>query len=93
MGKIQAVNAFFNRVPYISDERTYGADDNWATPFEFLDANAGDCEDFAIAKLLALQEAGVEPNRLRLVIVRDKQRKRAHAICHRLGRRTGVDPR
>ena len=80
MDQIQAVNAFFNRVPYESDETTYGTNDYWATPYEFLSANAGDCEDYAIAKLLALQEVGVEPQRLRLVIVRDEQLKRAHVV-------------
>jgi predicted transglutaminase-like cysteine proteinase len=41
---------------------------------------AGDCEDYAIAKFVALQEAGVSADDLRIVILQDDIRKEYHAV-------------
>jgi predicted transglutaminase-like cysteine proteinase len=41
---------------------------------------AGDCEDYAIAKFAALQEAGVSADDLRIVILRDDIRNEDHAV-------------
>ena len=40
----------------------------------------GDCEDYAIAKFVALQEAGISPDDLRIVIMRDDVRDEDHAV-------------
>src|SRR4029077_9975467 len=45
-----------------------------------LGIGAGDCEDYAIAKFLALQEAGVSPDDLRIVVLRDNFRGGDHAV-------------
>lgn len=65
------VNDYFNQtMAYRSDLATWGRQDHWATLLELLDRQAGDCEDFAIAKYLALLAAGVPDSRLRLVYAR-----------------------
>jgi len=59
--KLEIVNHFFNsRIRYASDIEVWGVKDYWATPLEFLCRNAGDCEDFAIAKFFTLKEIGVK---------------------------------
>ena len=63
-----------------SDLALYGADDVWSSPLATLAIGAGDCEDYAIAKFVALQEAGVSPDDLRILIVRDDLREEDHAV-------------
>ena len=64
----------------MSDWAQYGVDDFWSAPLATLDAGAGDCEDYAIVKYIALRESGIVPDDLRLVIVRDVKRKTDHAV-------------
>jgi predicted transglutaminase-like cysteine proteinase len=45
-----------------------------------LAIGGGDCEDYAIAKFVGLQEAGVSPDDLRIVILRDDVRDEDHAV-------------
>ena len=66
---IQSVNAFFNRVPSITDQQHWGQADYWTTPMEFLASNGGDCEDYTIAKYFTLRELGVPDERLRITYV------------------------
>jgi predicted transglutaminase-like cysteine proteinase len=63
-----------------SDLALYGTDDVWSSPLATLAIGAGDCEDYAIAKFVALQEAGVSADDLRIVILRDDIRKEFHAV-------------
>jgi predicted transglutaminase-like cysteine proteinase len=58
-----------------------GADDVWSSPLATFQRGAGDCEDYAIAKLAALRLAGVAPDDLRIVIVRDTQAGEEHAVA------------
>ena len=67
--KLEAVNRFFNSVPYVSDLEHWGKADYWATPLELLASNGGDCEDFAIAKYFTLRELGMPADRLRIAYV------------------------
>ena len=67
--KLEAVNRFFNGVPYVSDLEHWGKTDYWATPLELLASNGGDCEDYAIAKYFTLRELGVPTERLRITYV------------------------
>jgi len=67
---LQSVNAFFNQMPYISDQQHWGLADYWATPVEFLATNGGDCEDYAIAKYFTLRELGVPDEKLRITYVK-----------------------
>ncbi len=64
----------------VSDWAQYGIDDFWSSPLATLSAGAGDCEDYAIVKYIALREAGIDPDDLRVLIVRYPRRKTNHAI-------------
>jgi len=68
--KLNEINLFINGAKYLSDEKLYHTQDYWATPYQFLAKNAGDCEDYAIAKYFALTAAGVNPNKLYFIYVR-----------------------
>jgi predicted transglutaminase-like cysteine proteinase len=63
-----------------SDLSQYGLPDVWATPLMTFASGAGDCEDYAIAKYVALREAGMDDADLRLVIVHDRQNGQDHAV-------------
>ncbi|MCP3475282.1 transglutaminase-like cysteine peptidase [Bradyrhizobium sp. CCGUVB1N3] len=58
-----------------------GTDDVWSSPLATFQRGAGDCEDYAIAKLAALRLAGVAPEDLRIVFVRDTQVAEEHAVA------------
>src|SRR5262245_59782283 len=64
----------------MSDWAQYGYADFWASPLQTLGSGAGDCEDYAIVKYVALRELGVVPDDLRLVIVQDEKREIGHAV-------------
>jgi predicted transglutaminase-like cysteine proteinase len=63
-----------------SDLVQWGVPDRWSAPLETLTSGRGDCEDYAIAKYVALERAGVSADDLRLVIVRDLALGQDHAI-------------
>jgi predicted transglutaminase-like cysteine proteinase len=63
-----------------SDLTQWGVEDRWSAPLVTLGSGRGDCEDYAIAKYVALREAGVDENDVRLVIVRDLASGTDHAI-------------
>ncbi len=73
------VNDMMNEKKYIVDSKNWGKSDYWATPIEFM-TRGGDCEDFAIAKYVALRALGVPENRMRIAIVQDLQKNIPHAI-------------
>ncbi|MGY8664480.1 transglutaminase-like cysteine peptidase [Bradyrhizobium sp. UFLA05-109] len=58
-----------------------GPDDVWSSPLATFQRGAGDCEDYAIAKLAALRLAGIAPEDLRIVFVRDRQVGEEHAVA------------
>lgn len=65
------VNTFFNRQMLFEDDIVVWKErDYWATPLEFMGRQAGDCEDFSIAKYMTLRLLGVPAERLRLIYVR-----------------------
>ena len=64
----------------VDDLAAHGRVDVWSSPLETLASRAGDCEDYAIAKFVALLEAGVPPENLRLMVVRDTARSDDHAV-------------
>ena len=64
----------------VSDLALYGIVDVWSSPLATLALGAGDCEDYAIAKFVALREAGVSSDDLRIVILRDTIRGEDHAV-------------
>jgi predicted transglutaminase-like cysteine proteinase len=64
----------------MSDLAQWGVLDRWSAPLETFTSQAGDCEDYAIAKYVALREAGVADEDLRLVIVRHRPTSEDHAV-------------
>ena len=63
-----------------SDLAQWGVIDRWSAPLDTLTTGLGDCEDYAIAKYVALTEAGVAAEDVRLVIVRDLGVGGDHAV-------------
>lgn len=78
--KLEAVNAFFNRVPFVSDQEHWGQPDYWATPLEFVASGGGDCEDFSIAKFFVLRVFGVPAEELRLMYAKALSLNQAHMV-------------
>ena len=64
----------------MSDLAQYGEIDVWSSPLVTFATGSGDCEDYAIAKFVALRQAGISPDDLRIVIMRDTIRGEDHAV-------------
>lgn len=79
MDQITAVHREMNKKRYIIDPVNWGVPDYWATPFQFLRKH-GDCEDYAIAKFMALRDLGVPNEAMRIVVLQDLNLRLAHAI-------------
>lgn len=73
----RAVNA---SIRYVSDLEQFGEADRWSAPLASFATAQGDCEDYAIAKYVALQEAGFPLDDLQLVLVRDRAAWQDHAV-------------
>lgn len=78
--KLNTVNTYFNEVRYRSDMKNYHMSDYWATPWEFLARDAGDCEDYVIAKYFALKYLGIDYRKMYFTYVRSTQFKEAHMV-------------
>lgn len=78
--QVTQVNALFNRVRYQTDQQLWQQMDYWATPYEFIGHNAGDCEDFVIAKFFLLQQLGVDTDKLYLTYVKVNGLSVAHMV-------------
>lgn len=78
--KLEAVNQFYNEVPYASDMKVYGKKDYWATPSEFLGKDMGDCEDYVIAKYFALRYLNIPSEKLFFTYVKSTKFKEAHMV-------------
>jgi predicted transglutaminase-like cysteine proteinase len=61
------------------DEAQWGVADHWSPPFETLQSHRGDCEDYAIVKYVALLQAGLSHEDVRIVILRNVLPKEDHA--------------
>ena len=69
--KLKRINDFFNsKVTFADDIDVWGQPDYWATPLESIGRQAGDCEDFSIAKYMFLRAANIPNDKLRLTYVR-----------------------
>lgn len=76
MEKIKAVNDLWNQRPWKADKKNWGIEDKWATPLEFC-MKGGDCEDYAVAKMLSLKALDVQcPMRLAIGEINGK----GHAV-------------
>jgi predicted transglutaminase-like cysteine proteinase len=65
----------------MSDLAQYGEEDVWSSPLVTFAHGAGDCEDYAIAKFVALRQAGISPDDLRIVVMRDTIHGEDHAVA------------
>lgn len=63
-----------------SDMAQWGVPDRWSSPLETFSTGRGDCEDYAIAKYVALVEAGVPEEDVKLIIVQDLATNQGHAV-------------
>ncbi len=70
------VNQLWNKKRYVKDSINFRQKDYWQTPYQFSRVG-GDCEDYAIAKMLTLKELGIE-NDMRLLIV--KRNNEEHCV-------------
>jgi predicted transglutaminase-like cysteine proteinase len=79
--RLAAINREVNfSIRPVSDWAQYGVADFWSAPLVTLSAGAGDCEDYAVVKYVALREAGIAPNDLRLLIVYNPRLRTNHAV-------------
>lgn len=78
--KLEVVNRFFNQVPFANDIEHWGVEDYWATPVELLATNAGDCEDYSVAKYLTLRALGIDEDQLRITYVKALELNQAHMV-------------
>ena len=63
-----------------SDEFQWGVEDHWSAPFETLQTRRGDCEDYAIVKYVALREAGLSSEDVKIVILRNVFSNADHGV-------------
>jgi len=78
--KLQSTNRFFNQLQFTTDQRLWGESNYWATPVEFIGANAGDCEDFAVAKYFSLLSLGIADEKLRIIMVKALTLNQYHMV-------------
>ncbi|MGA7022736.1 MAG: transglutaminase-like cysteine peptidase, partial [Pseudolabrys sp.] len=55
-----------------------GYGDFWASPLQTLGSGAGDCQDYAIAKYVALRGLRIPADDLRLIVVQNEKRETGH---------------
>jgi predicted transglutaminase-like cysteine proteinase len=65
----------------MSDLAQFGQEDVWSSPLVTFYRGAGDCEDYAIAKFVALRMAGIPSEDLRIVVLADTLRGEGHAVA------------
>ena len=65
----------------VDDIVQYGQIDVWSSPLATFYRGAGDCEDYAIAKYVALRMAGIAAEDLRIVAMIDIVRREGHAVA------------
>ena len=79
--KLKLVNDFFNgQIRWVSDKKLWKKTDYWATPIETLLKQAGDCEDFTIAKYFTLLALGVPVKKLKITYVKAIKFNQAHMV-------------
>jgi predicted transglutaminase-like cysteine proteinase len=67
--KLGLVNRAINlSIAYKSDAQHHDKPDVWSRAIETISSGYGDCEDFAIAKYIALRASGMNAEDLRLVV-------------------------
>jgi predicted transglutaminase-like cysteine proteinase len=73
-----------NAIRYTSDMTQWSTPDEWSAPLAggkgSFETGLGDCEDYAIAKYVALRAAGVSAKQLRVLLVHDNIAHLDHAV-------------
>lgn len=77
---LRKVNNEYNSIQYEFDIDLYGEEEYWATPAEFMANNAGDCEDYALAKYYALRELGWPEDEMSVIVLWNENTNIHHAI-------------
>ena len=81
LARIGIINRAVNMaIEPMSDMAQWGVPDRWSPPLETFTTGRGDCEDYAIAKYVALTAAGIPAQDVKLVIVRNTAANEDHAI-------------
>jgi predicted transglutaminase-like cysteine proteinase len=79
--RLETVNRVVNdAIRYTADMEQHGVADLWSAPLATFASGRGDCEDYAIAKYVALRESGVAAEDMRVVLVRDMAVREDHAV-------------
>jgi predicted transglutaminase-like cysteine proteinase len=86
----RSVNA---AIRFVTDFSQYGEADHWSPPLATFATAKGDCEDYAIAKYVALRDAGFPIDDLRLVMGRDRATRAGPCGTRRTPRRPLVNAR
>lgn len=73
---MEGVNQAINSVAYRSES---AGQDQWLSPEAFLKLG-GDCEDYAIAKYVALRQLGFDKDALKIVLLKDREQGEGHAV-------------
>ena len=80
-GQLDEANRAVNMViRYVSDFDHHGEADRWSAALATFATGKGDCEDYAIAKYVALTEAGFPRDDLQLVVLRNRAARQEHAV-------------
>jgi len=69
-----------NRAINLAIRPTIDLENRWTAPLATLTTDRGDCKDYAIAKYVALIEAGVSEDDVKFVIVRNLAANEDHAV-------------
>jgi predicted transglutaminase-like cysteine proteinase len=79
--RIGVINRAVNMaIEPVSDMAQWGVPDRWSAPLETFATRKGDCEDYAIAKYVALTEAGIPVEDVKLMIVHNTAANEDHAV-------------
>ncbi len=79
--RIGVINRAINlAIEPTSDMAQWGVPDRWSAPLETFSTLKGDCEDYAIAKYVALTEAGIAAEDVKLIIVHNTAANEDHAV-------------
>jgi predicted transglutaminase-like cysteine proteinase len=80
--RIGEINRAINlSIRAVDDLVQFGEIDVWSSPLVTYYRGAGDCEDYAIAKYVALSIAGIPAEDLRIVVMTDTIRHEGHAVA------------
>lgn len=78
--RLRLANNFFNAARFTTDLEIWQKEDYWATPVEFLIKDAGDCEEFAIAKYFTLTRMGIADSAVRVTYVKALTLDQPHMV-------------